>query len=227
MTVGPQPDLVVLSHLRWTWVWQRPQHLVSRFAAAARAEPGARTWFVEEPVAADVDSAGTCGRGAGRDHPGLARGAGRASDPDRARVRRPRGRRLRRAARPGCSARRAAAPPPTCWLYTPMALDIAQRLDAGTAGLRRDGRPGLVPQRTAGARAAAAAGCSREADVVFTGGRSLHRGDARPAPARACTCSPAASRPGTTPASRSLRTAARPSGRRLRRRDRRAAGPRS
>jgi hypothetical protein len=50
---APSPDLVVLSHLRWTWVWQRPQHLVSRLAAARRAS-GARTWFVEEPVFADV-----------------------------------------------------------------------------------------------------------------------------------------------------------------------------
>src|SRR5215210_2507678 len=44
----PLPELVVLSHLSWSWVWQRPQHLISRLAA------GYRTWFVEEPVAADV-----------------------------------------------------------------------------------------------------------------------------------------------------------------------------
>src|SRR3954469_11691063 len=49
-----QPDLVVLSHLRWPWVWQRPQHLVSRFARQ-RAAGGARTWFVEEPVNAGVE----------------------------------------------------------------------------------------------------------------------------------------------------------------------------
>jgi beta-glucosidase/6-phospho-beta-glucosidase/beta-galactosidase/glycosyltransferase involved in cell wall biosynthesis len=46
-------DLVVLTHLRWTWVWQRPQHLVSRFAATRAAE-GGRTLFVEEPVSGDV-----------------------------------------------------------------------------------------------------------------------------------------------------------------------------
>jgi glycosyltransferase involved in cell wall biosynthesis len=38
------PDLVVLSHLRWNFVWQRPQHLISRLA-----QRGRRTWFVEEP----------------------------------------------------------------------------------------------------------------------------------------------------------------------------------
>jgi hypothetical protein len=47
-------DLVVLSHLRWTWVWQRPQHLISRFAETRNAN-GAHTWFVEEPLFADVD----------------------------------------------------------------------------------------------------------------------------------------------------------------------------
>lgn len=41
-------ELVVVSHLRWTWLWQRPQHVVSRLAE------GRRTWFVEEPRAAGV-----------------------------------------------------------------------------------------------------------------------------------------------------------------------------
>ncbi|HUR73863.1 MAG TPA: glycosyltransferase [Sporichthya sp.] len=50
MTVLAAADLVVLSHLRWDWVWQRPQHLISR-AAAQR-----RTWFVEEPRPCDVPS---------------------------------------------------------------------------------------------------------------------------------------------------------------------------
>ncbi|MFL6239461.1 MAG: glycosyltransferase [Actinomycetes bacterium] len=44
-------DLVVLSHLRWDWVWQRPQHLISRVGA------GRRTWFVEEPRPCDVSEA--------------------------------------------------------------------------------------------------------------------------------------------------------------------------
>ncbi|HEY8550247.1 MAG TPA: glycosyltransferase family 1 protein [Vicinamibacterales bacterium] len=40
----PRPDLVCFSHLRWNFVWQRPQHLMTR-AAATR-----RVWFVEEPI---------------------------------------------------------------------------------------------------------------------------------------------------------------------------------
>ena len=40
----PPDELVVLSHLRWAYVWQRPQQLISRLA---RGRP--RTWFIEEP----------------------------------------------------------------------------------------------------------------------------------------------------------------------------------
>lgn len=38
------PDLVCLSHLRWNFVYQRPQHLLSRCAK------NRRVFFVEEPV---------------------------------------------------------------------------------------------------------------------------------------------------------------------------------
>lgn len=40
-------DLVCLSHLRWGFVYQRPQHLLSRFAR------NGRVFFVEEPVPTD------------------------------------------------------------------------------------------------------------------------------------------------------------------------------
>ncbi|MCA1992448.1 MAG: NAD(P)-binding protein, partial [Coleofasciculus sp. S288] len=38
------PDLVCVSHLRWNFVFQRPQHLLTRFAQ------GRRVFFIEEPV---------------------------------------------------------------------------------------------------------------------------------------------------------------------------------
>ena len=38
------PDLVCFSHLRWNFVYQRPQHLLSRFAAQRRV------FYVEEPI---------------------------------------------------------------------------------------------------------------------------------------------------------------------------------
>ncbi len=49
-TFKPQaPDLICLSHLRWDFVYQRPQHLMTRFARERRV------FFVEEPVL-DSDS---------------------------------------------------------------------------------------------------------------------------------------------------------------------------
>ncbi len=44
MTAPPSgSDLICFSHLRWHFVWQRPQHLLSR------ASRDRRVWFVEEP----------------------------------------------------------------------------------------------------------------------------------------------------------------------------------
>jgi len=40
----PGPDLICLSHLRWDFVFQRPQHLMTRCAR------GRRVFYVEEPV---------------------------------------------------------------------------------------------------------------------------------------------------------------------------------
>ena len=42
-----QSDVVCLSHLRWNHVFQRPQHLMSRFARTRRV------FYVEEPVPTD------------------------------------------------------------------------------------------------------------------------------------------------------------------------------
>lgn len=41
---GRRPDLVCFSHLRWDFVFQRPQHLLTRFARKGRV------FYVEEPV---------------------------------------------------------------------------------------------------------------------------------------------------------------------------------
>jgi UDP-galactopyranose mutase len=43
-----EPDLVCLSHLRWNFVFQRPQHLMSRYALTRRV------YFVEEPIVNDT-----------------------------------------------------------------------------------------------------------------------------------------------------------------------------
>ena len=43
-------DLVCFSHLRWHFVWQRPQHLLSR------ASRDRRVWFIEEPREAEGEA---------------------------------------------------------------------------------------------------------------------------------------------------------------------------
>jgi UDP-galactopyranose mutase len=43
-------DLVCFSHLRWSFVFQRPQHIMSRFAA------GRRVFFIEEPLFEEIDT---------------------------------------------------------------------------------------------------------------------------------------------------------------------------
>ena len=167
-----QPDLVVLSHLRWAWVWQRPQHLVSRFAQQ-RIQSGARTWFVEEPIAADVQQPEV--RHEERD--GITRiwlevtgkndptGSISFTDP-------------RAAGYPTLLAELLAElgvrPAPDLWLYTPMAYDIAKCLDGGR--LIYDVMDDLSSFRHApeGLRQRQRQLLSA-ADVVFTGGRSLYR----------------------------------------------------
>ena len=168
----PRSDLVVLSHLRWTWVWQRPQHLVSRMSRL-RTESGSRTWFVEEPVSGDVDRPKL--RTADCDGvtrvwlvvptlPGQPEFLG-FDDPAATGYGDLVARLLADQGRPSA---------PDVWLYTPMAFDLAQSLQGGR--LVYDVMDDLS------AFQGASAGMSlrqrravTEADVVFTGGRSLHQ----------------------------------------------------
>jgi len=156
-------ELVAFSHLRWNFVWQRPQHLLNRLAQ------GRTLWFVEEPLpVAGIDEPvlrherhgavrrvwlevpGETGHVCFSD----VRGATYAT-----RLRRLLGEREDRAA----------------WLYTPMALSLVDAI--GLPLLAYDVMDDL----------ASFAGASpelrshqlealRRASVVFTGGRSLHRG---------------------------------------------------
>ena len=168
----PQPDLVVLSHLRWPWVWQRPQHLVSRLAAR-RSASGARTFFVEEPLVGDVRRPEL--RSAEVD--GVTRvwlEIPRSTGPATVTFGAP-GTDCYGEALAGLLAEQQRPPRPDVWLYTPMAFDVAQPLDRGRLifdvmddlSSFKDAPDGLI----LGHRRALA-----EADVVFTGGRSLHRG---------------------------------------------------
>jgi UDP-galactopyranose mutase len=61
LTVRTAVDILCLSHLRWDFVFQRPQHLLTRFAAYHRV------FFVEEPV----EDARTCYLDVRRDPSGV------------------------------------------------------------------------------------------------------------------------------------------------------------
>lgn len=171
-----QADLVVLSHLRWTWVWQRPQHLVSRLAR------GRRAFFVEEPLAADVDVPTLRTELAGPvtrvwlevPQAALERGAQEHVD----------------FGHPIAESYAAllvrlfgAKRPRLAWVYTPMALALVEALDPET--LVYDVMDDLA------SFAKAPDGLEHQAkrlldlaDVVFTGGRSLHRTTAASRPER-------------------------------------------
>ncbi|MDQ1711072.1 MAG: UDP-galactopyranose mutase [Frankiaceae bacterium] len=160
-----QDELVVVSHLRWDWVWQRPQHLISRVGR------GRRTWFVEEPVSVDgiveprivtVDAGavtrvwlevpGTAGTHLGFGDPGAESYPARLT----ALLGVPAGAR-------------------DVWLYTPMGLDLAlalvPRLLVYDVMDDLSSFAGAPPALLLRERQAL-----QQASVVFTGGRSIHRG---------------------------------------------------
>ena len=158
---GPE-ELVVLSHLRWTFVWQRPQQLISRLARRRK------TWFVEEPQAVDglqaprlqVERHGNIRR-VWLEVPGCEPHVC-FSEP--------------RAFEYGPMLRELLGPHPrrTAWLYTPMALPLAQAL--GPSALVYDVMDDLAAFKGAPVQLdLRQRQALRVADVVFTGGRSLHR----------------------------------------------------
>jgi len=172
MTVSPETssphDLVVLSHLRWTWVWQRPQHLVSRFAGL-RAGSGCHTYFVEEPSAGNVDAPEL----AVEEQDGITRVwlvVPRRQDED-----------VLGFDSPGTDdyawlleellAERGSSQVDVL-LYTPMALDIAEHLAPRCLAFDVMDDLASFAQAPTGLRLRQRRALS-EADVVFAGGRSL------------------------------------------------------
>ncbi|HEX2053018.1 MAG TPA: UDP-galactopyranose mutase [Actinomycetota bacterium] len=153
-------DLIVFSHLRWTFVWQRPQHLMARMSSPAR------TWFVEEPWEADVAESRLCIEPHGnvtRVWLEVPRSTGHVNFGD------PRGASYGRF----LETLFHKVSKPVVWLYTPMALELAQQRDPSL--LVYDVMDDLASFKDAPeqlvlrSRQALAA-----ADIVFTGGRSLH-----------------------------------------------------
>ncbi|MCC7007389.1 MAG: glycosyltransferase family 1 protein [Acidobacteria bacterium] len=155
-------DLLCFSHLRWTYVFQRPQHLMVRFSRTRRV------FFVEEPLF-DAERAHVTVSTSNGVHvvvPHLPQGldAGGAIAAQR---------RLLDCVLAGYEIER-----PIVWLYTPMALPIFEGLEvsgivydcmdelAGFAGAPQ----GLREREQA---------LLRRADVVFTGGVSLYEAKKR------------------------------------------------
>jgi UDP-galactopyranose mutase len=155
-------DLVVLSHLRWVWVWQRPQHLISRLAK------GRQTFFVEEPVALGVASP----RLGHEEVDGVTRVWYEVpGDDDHVDFDDP------RASGYGAALREflPSSDQRLLWLYTPMAMDLAHQIphDLMIADVMddlasfKDASPKLRRRQSE---------MLEQARLVFTGGRSLYEG---------------------------------------------------
>jgi glycosyltransferase involved in cell wall biosynthesis len=173
LTDPPTPDLIVISHLRWTWVWQRPQHLVARFAPS-RTAAGASVWFVEEPLQDDVaEPVIRWADGGG----GVTRVwltvPGDPSEEIHIGFDAPAAAAYSTLLREFLSGQPAANGRPDVLVYTPMAYDLATDLNPGR--LAYDVMDDLASFRYAseGLRLRQRR-LLTDADVVFAGGRSLH-----------------------------------------------------
>ena len=158
----PRP-LVVFSHLRWDFVYQRPQHVLSRLAASRPV------WVIEEPVPTEGEPRWE------RQHPAPGVTVVRAHTPvaeggfSDAQL---------EAMRPLVATLGAEVGPCDVWFYTPLAVPLLGALEGG-------GRPGAVVydcmDELAAFDHAPPALLDRErallsrADLVFTGGPSLYR----------------------------------------------------
>lgn len=152
--------LVVFSHLRWNFVYQRPQHLLSRLA---------QRWpvvFIEEPMpgaAEDRIEVITAAPGVEVWRPHV-RAAEHGFHPAHKPV-------LQRLVARKMAEQRISDY--WIWFYTPMALPMADKLEPegmifdvmDELSMFKGAPPELLEQETA---------LLRSADVVFTGGRSLY-----------------------------------------------------
>ena len=152
--------LVVFSHLRWNFVYQRPQHLLSRLA---------QRWpviFIEEPVPDAREDrlehiAAAPGVEVWRPH---VRGAAHGFHPEHKAV-------LQRLV--AQALREQGIDDYWIWFYTPMALPMAEKLEPDgiiydcmdELSMFRGAPRELIDQENA---------LFKSADVVFTGGRSLY-----------------------------------------------------
>jgi glycosyltransferase involved in cell wall biosynthesis len=162
-TVRTHPDLICLSHLRWAFVYQRPQHLMARFVRDRRV------FFVEEPLrdgdrahlSLRIDASGVF---IAEPHIPASLNEGEASRAMEL---------LMHELLTGAQIEEYAL-----WYLTPMALAFARHLDP--VAIVFDCMDELAAFKFAPpdivTREAELLGC---ADLVFTGGRSLHEAKRR------------------------------------------------
>lgn len=156
-------DLICFSHLRWGFVFQRPNHLMSRFARQQRV------FFVEEPVFDDHAATPWMEEQQGPDQLWVCTPHLPALTADREDIVCV----AQRALLDGVIRRHAIAPH-VLWFYTPMALRYARHLSAQTTVY--DCMDELSAFLFAPPDLASLEDeLLRRADVVFTGGQRLYR----------------------------------------------------
>ena len=156
MTPPQNTDLVCLSHLRWNFVFQRPQHLMTRFASERRV------FFFEEPIFDSQKATLQIRRDADVRVvvPHLPQGMTPQAVNDT----------LDALLHEMCA--EWAIAKPICWYYTPMALQFSRTIDAGAIvydcmdelSMFKGAPPELLWLEDE---------LFDRADVVFTGGHSL------------------------------------------------------
>ena len=154
---GNATALICFSHLRWDFVFQRPQHLMTRAANHYRV------YFFEEPIFTGAGEARLNVRQSGKVTvltPELPHGLGQRGDHD-----------AQRALLDELIAREAIEHP-VLWYYTPLSLTFSSHLEAGRVvydcmdelSMFRNPPEGLMDWERR---------LLDRADVVFTGGQSL------------------------------------------------------
>jgi glycosyltransferase involved in cell wall biosynthesis len=154
----PKPDLVCLSHLRWDFVYQRPQHLMSRFARDRRV------FFFEEPVFEDGPARLDVSERAGGIRVAVPR-LPHGLPPEEVEA-------AQRDLLQGLLADHGVADY-ILWYYTPMALGFSEGLEPSAVvydcmdelSLFRGAPPSLIDRERR---------LLKLADLVFTGGQSLY-----------------------------------------------------
>src|SRR4051812_48158963 len=161
--MNPRPALIVFSHLRWDFVWQRPQHLLQRLAQYQKV------FFIEEPWYTPEKAASAWLYSAPVPNVVVCRPQTPIAEPGFCDEQLPYLQNLL----PQLMSDHGIGDH-IAWFYTPMALPLLQGLDPqgvvydcmDELSAFRNSPPQMIERE---------ADLLRRADVVFTGGPSLYR----------------------------------------------------